>query len=325
MNSPAQRAGLAGQLREAFGVRLQQDVPLAPYTSARIGGAADFLLVVRSSVELAATTKVLWEIGIPFRMLGAGSNVLVADAGVRDVVLLNQARQVRFSEDETEPGAWAESGAGLGVLARRAVERGWSGLEWAVTVPGTLGGAVAGNAGAHGSDMASCLLMAEILQRNGQAESWPVERLEYSYRDSWLKRHPGLAVVLSATVRLSLSTTEETRARAAEFVAQRQASQPPGASMGSMFRNPPDDFAGRLIEAAGLKGLRRGAAEISPLHANFFVNRGGATAADVWGLVKAAREKVAEQSGIRLELEIELLGDWPMGIAEGSPEEGGRA
>jgi UDP-N-acetylmuramate dehydrogenase len=310
VNSPARRAGLAGQLREAFGVRLQQDVPLAPYTSARIGGAADFLLVVRSSVELAATTKVLWEIGVPFRMLGAGSNVLVADAGVRDVVLLNQARQVRFSEYETEPGVWAESGAGLGVLARRAVERGWSGLEWAVTVPGTLGGAVVGNAGAHGSDMASCLLMAEILQRNGQAESWPVERLEYTYRDSWPKRHPGQAVVLSATVRLSLSTPEETRARAAEFVAQRQASQPPGASMGSMFKNPPGDFAGRLIEAAGLKGTRIGNAEISPIHANFFINHGKASAKDVKGLIDLARNAVEARFGVRLEMEIELIGEW---------------
>lgn len=140
MNSPAQRAGLAGQLREAFGVRLQQDVPLAPYTSARIGGPADFLLVVRSSVELATTAKALWEMGASFRIIGAGSNVLVADAGVREVVLLNQARQVRFSEYETEPGVWVKSGASLGVVARRAVERGWSGLEWAVTVPGTMEG-----------------------------------------------------------------------------------------------------------------------------------------------------------------------------------------
>jgi UDP-N-acetylmuramate dehydrogenase len=318
VNSPAQRAGLAGQLREAFGVRLQQDVPLAPYTSARIGGPADFLLVVRSSVELAATAKALWEMGASFRIIGAGSNVLVADAGVREVVLLNQARQMRFSDYETEPGVWVESGASLGVVARRAVERGWSGLEWAVTVPGTMGGAVAGNAGAHGSDMASCLLMAEILHQDGQAESWPVERLEYAYRDSWLKRHPGRAVVLSATIRLSLSTPEETKARAAEFVAQRQASQPPGA------RNPPGDYAGRLIEDAGLKGLRHGGAEISPLHANFFLNRGGATAADVWGLVKTVRDRVAGKSGVRLDLEIELLGDWPADVLEGGSESGGR-
>lgn len=295
-------------LREAFGGRLQRDVPLAPYTSARVGGPADYLIVIRTTVDLAASARVLWQVGAPFRVLGGGSNVLVADSGVREVVVLNQARQVKFGEDE--PVLRAESGAYLGSVARRAIERGWSGLEWAATVPGTIGGAVVGNAGAHGADMAQSVQAVELVLADGQSDIWPVERLEYGYRDSWLKRHPGQAVVLAANFLLGISEPEATRRKAEEFVDQRQRTQPPGASMGSMFKNPPGDFAGRLIEAAGLKGLRQGGAEISPTHANFFVNRGGATAADVWALIQTARARVAEQSGVDLDLEIELLGDW---------------
>lgn len=303
-------AALAEGLRSAFRGRLNEGAPLAAHTSARIGGPADFLLVVRSSDELEQTVRALWQLAAPFRLLGGGSNVLVADAGVREVVVLNQARNVRFDEGQAAPEVRAESGASLGTVARRAVEKGLSGLEWGVTVPGTIGGAVVGNAGAHGGDTAGSLKMAEILQRDGHVEPWPAERLEYGYRTSWLKRHPGEAAVLAATFRLERSTPGATRTRAAEHTAQRKATQPPGASMGSMFKNPPGDAAGRLIEAAGLKGARQGEAEISPRHANFFVNRGGASAADVWALIELAREKVAEQFAVRLELEVELIGDW---------------
>lgn len=299
-------------LVEAFGPKLQRDVPLAPYTSARIGGPADYLIVVRSADELAAAAEVLWQVEAPFRVLGAGSNLLVADAGVREVILLNQARHVRFAgEDEEMPWAWAEAGASFSSVARRTVERGWSGLEWAATVPGTVGGAVVGNAGAYGRDMAVSLHQAEVSMPGGRRESWPVERLEYGYRDSWLKRNPGKAVVLAAMLRLRQDTPEATRARVEEYAARRKGSQPGGASMGSMFKNPPGDYAGRLIEAAGLKGLRQGGAQISPRHANFFVNVGGATAADVWALIEKARSEVARRFGVELELEIERIGDWP--------------
>ena len=301
---------LADGLRETFGARLQEGAELASHTSARLGGTADFLIVARSSAELSQTAQELWAAQAPFRVLGAGSNVLISDAGVREVVVLNQASEVRFSEPAGEPQIWAESGVSFGSLARRAAERGWSGLEWAATVPGTVGGAVVGNAGAHGSDMRDNLETAEILQPGGQAEGWSVDRLEYGYRDSWLKRNPGQAVVLSATLRLERSDTETTKAKVAEYAAQRQRTQPPGASLGSMFKNPPGDHAGRLIEAAGLKGFRSGQAEISAKHANFFINLGGATAGDVWTLIQTARRRVAEQFGVTLEMEVQLLGDW---------------
>ena len=306
----------ATDFRRAFGERLQEGVPLARFTSSRTGGSADFLVEIHSAGELQETAIALWKIGESFRVLGGGSNVLVADEGVREVVVLNQARRARFDQAGRHPGVRAESGASLGGLARRAAARGFLGLEWAATVPGTVGGAVVGNAGAHGADVAKSLMTAEILQRNHRIEAWPVERLEYGYRTSWLKRHPGEAVVLMATFRLELSTPAVARAKVEANVEYRQATQPPGASWGSMFKNPPGDFAGRLLEAAGMKGVKVGQAEISQHHANFFINQGGASASDVARLLIESRRRVREAAGIDLELEIELVGEWPQELRE---------
>jgi UDP-N-acetylmuramate dehydrogenase len=308
-------------LRQVFGDRLQEGVALAPFTSSRIGGPADFLLEVRSRDEISQAFEVIWAHQARAFLLGGGSNVLVADRGVRGVVVLNHARKVSFSDETAGPRAWAESGASLGSLARRAVDRGWAGLEWAATVPGTVGGAVVGNAGAHGGDTAGTLVLAEILQRSKGRAEWPVEAFEYGYRTSWLKRHPGEIVVLSATFKLTASTAESTREKVQSFVAHRKTTQPAGASWGSMFKNPPQDFAGRLIEAAGLKGLREGDAEISHQHANFFINRGQATADDVWRLLRTAQERVEEAFGVQLEMEIERVGEWQDAPpAKSSPE-----
>jgi UDP-N-acetylmuramate dehydrogenase len=309
-------------LQRVFGIRVQRGATLSRFTSARIGGPADWLLVVRSSRELSQAAGLLWESGLDFRVLGAGSNVLVADAGVRGVVLVNQAREVRFEEGDEGPQVWCESGASFGGIGRRSVERGWTGLEWAASIPGTVGGAVVGNSGAHGGQVADVLKVAEILQRNGVVESWSVDHLGYGYRDSWFKSHPGEAVILSATFRLEESSVRQTGAKMAAFVEYRQETQPPGASWGSMFKNPPDDHAGRLIEACGLKGLRHGQAEISPVHANFFVNRGRAKASDVLVLIDKARQAVASKFGIELELEVERLGDFE-GEAPEPDAEGG--
>ena len=298
------------RLRELFGDRLGDSVPMAPYTSARIGGLADFLLEVRSAEDLADVTRQLWKENVPFRILGGGSNILVSDRGVRGVVVLNRARKIHFFQEAEARFVKAESGAVLGTIARLAGDRGWSGLEWGATVPGTVGGAVVGNAGAFGGDIASVLKMAEILQQDGCVEEWPVERLEYGYRDSVLKRNPG-SVVLSTVLGLSSSTVEACKTKMNGYSERRGQSQPSGASMGSMFRNPPDDFAGRLIEAVGLKGFKQGAVSISQKHANFFMNEGEGSADQVWMLIQTAREKVMEKFGVSLELEIELIGEWP--------------
>jgi UDP-N-acetylmuramate dehydrogenase len=309
-------------LSQAFGERLQRNVPMARHTAARVGGPADGLLEARSVEELVEATRILWRIETPFVILGGGSNVLVSDAGVRGVVVLNRARQVRFDEKNDPPTVWVESGANFGALARLAAQRGLSGLEWAAGIPGTVGGAVVGNAGAHGADMASILRVAEILHRNEQIETWTVEQLGYTYRSSAIKEQTasenlssGLpqsmpVVVLTAVLNLERSSPEAILKRMETFIAHRHRTQPPGASMGSMFKNPPGDYAGRLIEAVGLKGARIGEAQISTLHGNFFINLGQATAADVKKLIDLAQSRVFERFGVSLELEIALLGEW---------------
>jgi UDP-N-acetylmuramate dehydrogenase len=297
-------------LQTVFGERVLLNEPLARYTAARIGGPAKALFVVQSAAELAQAASLLWEDAEPFILLGGGSNVLVSDRGISQVVLLNRSRHIRFAPEAEPPYVWAESGANTGVIARQAAQKGLGSFEWAAGIPGTLGGAVVGNAGAHGGDMAGNLRVAEILQHTGQREIWPVERLEYAYRSSLLKQYPGTGIVLSAEIGLAHRPVNEIEDMMNRYLAHRRRTQPPGASMGSMFKNPQGDYAGRLIEAAGLKGTRIGEAEISSLHGNFFLNLGQARASEVRQLIDLARATVAEKFGIELDLEIEYLGDW---------------
>jgi UDP-N-acetylmuramate dehydrogenase len=301
-------ASIVDELTAQFGEQVRHDVPLAPYTSARIGGPADVLVTVNSSDELAAVVSTLWNANTSFVLLGGGSNVLVSDRGIRGVTILNRAKAVRF-DSGGHPQVWTESGTVFTNLANRCASKGLSGLEWAATVPGTIGGAVYGNAGAFGGDMAHSLIEAELLTEQGR-EQWPVEQFGYGYRTSLLKRGGAKAVVLSAEIRLRNATKEELAVKIGAFSERRKATQPPGASMGSMFKNPEGDAAGRLIEAAGLKGTRIGSAEVSPIHGNFFVNHGESKASDIRALIELVQEKVREKEGVELELEIELVGEW---------------
>jgi UDP-N-acetylmuramate dehydrogenase len=304
------RPTTATALRLAFGDRLREGEPLNRHTSARIGGPADFFVAVESANELADAVLEAKRQGLKFFVLGAGSNILVSDRGFRGLVIQNRARAVAFREESGKIIVRAESGLGLPTLARQCILRGAAGLEWAATVPGTVGGAVAGNAGAHGSDMAATLRLATILQGNGEIRDWSAAELKLAYRKSVLKNGQRGSVVLAAEFELEHGNPDELQAKLDRFQAHRKRTQPPGASIGSMFKNPPNDFAGRLIEAAGLKGTIVGRAEISPVHANFFVNRGGAKARDVYTLISLSQNKVREMSGVELELEIELVGDW---------------
>jgi UDP-N-acetylmuramate dehydrogenase len=287
---------------------VKENVSLAPYTSARIGGPADVLIAAGSADDLARIIKLLWKLELDYFMLGGGSNVLVSDRGVRGVVVLNRAKGVRFHSGD-EPSVTAESGVIFSNLANRCAAKGLGGLEWAATVPGTIGGAVYGNAGAFGGDMAGNLISAELLTENGREKLSP-EQLEYGYRTSILKRGELDAIVLSADLRLTESTKEDVTAKIEQFGAHRKTTQPPGASMGSMFKNPEGDYAGRLIEAAGLKGTRIGNAEISPLHGNFFINHANTRADDIRALIELVQKTVKETQGVDLELEIELVGEW---------------
>lgn len=298
------------ELRAALGIHLQENVPMSSYTTARVGGNADAMIAVGSGEELEHAVLALWKLDVPFLILGSGANILVSDRGIRGMVILNRAHDIKIDADSTPPSVWAESGAIFATIARRASLRGLSGLEWAATVPGTLGGAIYGNAGAYGSDISNSLVMAEILHRISGRQFWTPDRMEYAYRTSALKRNPNQAVILAARLRLENSNPEIVKTTIAELSAKRKATQPPGASLGSMFKNPPGDFAGRLIEAAGLKGVRIGGVQVSQVHANFFVNDESATASDYMNLIKLVRRTVKNRFKVQLELEVEPVGQW---------------
>ena len=292
-----------------LGDKVKENVSLAPYTSARIGGLADVLLTADTAAELARIVKLLWKHEMPFTLLGGGSNVLVSDRGVRGVVVLNRAKGVKFNLDDDQPSVTVESGVIFSNLANRCASKGLAGLEWAATVPGTVGGAVYGNAGAFGGDMAGNLISTELLTENEKV-TFTVEQMGYGNRTSVLKRGEVKAIVLSAELALKNSTKEDATVKIQQFSAHRKATQPPGASMGSMFKNPPGDYAGRLIELAGLKGTRIGNAEISPLHGNFFINHENTKAEDIRALIELVQKTVKEKEGVELELEVELIGEW---------------
>lgn len=308
-----------GELEKRFGAALRRDEPLARHTAARLGGPADALIVARTLRDLLATVFCAWELELPYRILGGGANVLVSDAGFRGLVIVNRAGRVTFGKDGL---VRAESGANLGALARRCIRRGLAGLEWAVNIPGTVGGAVINNAGAHGGDMAhnlrdvtlyfpgqtSSLDPLSVYEEGAVKEVWPAEQMQYAYRASALKGRRERFVVAGATLILTPGADPAAlQVKADEYIAHRRRTQPPGASLGSMFKNPPGDYAGRLIEAAGLKGRQIGGVQISPVHANFFVNTGGGTASDYLALIRLAQETVQTQFGVALELEIELI------------------
>lgn len=294
-------------LIDHFGSRLQQDVPLANLTTARVGGKARYFLVAQSAGELADDVSFLWSENIPLFILGNGSNLLISDSGLDAVVIHNKAKAIVVDDS---PSILAESGANLGTVARQAALHNLTGLEWASTIPGSLGGAVYGNAGAHGGDMSKSLVLANILHRQKGQLSLTGEQMAYGYRSSALKRDPGSAVILSAQLKVTKGDAASIKAQMDENSAKRRNSQPPGASMGSMFKNPQGDYAGRLIESAGLKGASIGGVQVSPVHANFMVNNGSATAEDIHRLILLVQKTVQEKTGVHLDLEIELLGKW---------------
>ncbi len=302
-NKPPDLSALIAALRAQFGDRVRTDEPLARHTTLRLGGPADVWFAPQSAEELVAAVSLARAHGVSPFLLGSGANLVIGKAGIRGLVLENRAQRITFQEALV----CAESGTALPRLAKYCAEKSLSGLEWAVGVPGTLGGAVVNNAGAYGQAIGNALIRAELLLADGSRTWQPVDWFRYGYRSSRIKRGDISAVVLQVELQLSPAPFAEIAARIQAYTERRKATQPPGATVGSMFKNPPGDFAGRLIEAAGLKGYRMGQAQISPIHANFFVNLGGATADDVIALIRLARDTVAEKFGVTLELEIEII------------------
>jgi len=297
-------------LRSTFGDHMQENIPLSSYTAARIGGPADVIAFVHSADELAIAADKLWKLDLPFSILGGGSNVLVSDKGVRGVVIINRARKVNFNSQAEPPTVQAESGVTPNDITQRAARLELAGLEWAASLPGSLGGAIYGNAGAFDGDIAGSLISLELVHRQNGRQTWTVEKMDYGYRTSVLKREHPPVIILSAILALRKGDEQAIRTKMEQFSEQRRETQPQGASMGSMFKNPPGEKAGRLIEAAGLKGSSVGPAEISNQHANYFINHGQARAEDMKALINLAKNTVAEKFGVSLELEVELIGEW---------------
>lgn len=294
------------RLVATVGGPVRRTEPLARHTSFRIGGPADVLVQPTSPDGLAAVVRAARATGQPLTVLGAGSNLLVGDGGIRGVVVKLGAgfRHVDWTADGVSAGAAVQ----VGKLARAAVERGLSGLEFAEGIPGTVGGALFMNAGAYGGEVGPTVASVDGVTADGRLESIPGERLVFRYRRSGL---PADFLVTAVTFRLTPAAPEAIARRLADIRDRRVASQPQGtANAGSIFKNPPGDAAGRLIEAAGLKGRRVGGAHISERHANFIVNDGGARATDVQALMAEAQRAVWEQSGVWLEPEIKLVGSW---------------
>ena len=300
------------KLPEPYADRLQHKESLARYTAARLGGKADFLYVAKESTEeLATVVSEGWSQGVPVRVLGGGANVLISDKGIRGLVVINDVSEVTFGEWHEGRNVSATGGMGLTVLARKCQSRGLAGLEWAASVPGTVGGAVVNNAGAHGSDIRANLCEAVVLEATHGIQIMALDELTYGYRTSALKaRADKRFLVLLAQFALPPDDPQAILERIEHNVAYRKQTQPPGASLGSIFKNPAGDYAGRLIEAAGLKGYSIGGAQVSPIHGNFLINTGGATATDYYALIRHVQETVHKQSRIELEMEVELVGEW---------------
>ncbi len=296
--------------REGYDSRLRVNEPLACHTSFCIGGPADLFLEVKEQKELIQCVRLAWQMGVPVLILGGGTNILVADRGVRGLVLVNKCSHLSIAPDGT---LHVEAGKPLAELARWCVAEGWAGLQWAVGIPGTVGGAVVGNAGAYGGYMSDVVRSVKLLLPSGEVREVGAEALAFGYRTSALKRQSGQprrAVVLETTLALQRGDREALAREAERVTALRTQRTPQGPCAGSMFKRTLQYPAGFLIEQAGLKGCCIGGAQVSPKHANFFMNVGGATAADVRALMEKVQREVWLAFAQHLEPEVELVGDW---------------
>ncbi len=296
---------LAGQLSGIPGLAVRPAAPLARLTTLRIGGPAELLVDVASERALVALLRAIDAAGAPFQLLGLGSNVLAPDDGLPGVVarLTGELRRVRLRGRRVSAGA----GAPLAQVARKAAKAGLGGLEALSGFPSTVGGAVFMNAGCYGVEIRDVLRSARLVGRDGARRRVTVADLEPAYRSTNLKASG--EIVTRALFELVPGEPAALQARIDELNARRWQSLPSGvANAGSVFRNPPGDYAGRLLDACGLKGTRAGAAEISPRHANVIVNTGGATARDVLVLMRCMRDEVRRRFDIDLVPELMLLG-----------------
>jgi UDP-N-acetylmuramate dehydrogenase len=302
---------LAADIARRIGVKAERNMPLAKLTTMRVGGPADLLVTAHNGFELRALIRFARTRELPLTLLGRGSNVVISDRGIRGLVVHVRAEGSRV--DGTS--YFAEAGVQMARAATETQKAGLSGLEFGLAIPGTVGGAVWANAGAHGSDIRAIVDSADVLLADGTEARLPAAELGLAYRDSRFKRPAGSAIeeiVLGARFRLVPADAAVIRERLDDIRRWRQAHQPLGIpSAGSTFRNPPaGPSAGALIDGAGLKGLREGGATVSEKHANFVVNDRRGSAADVRRLVDRVHHEVLGATGVDLVSEIVFLGDW---------------
>ncbi len=288
---------------------IKSQASLSAFTSYRVGGAADLYVAPRNLEALQASLKYAKERNLKVTTLGAGSNLLVSDGGISGLVIAT--RHLRFKHFDRQTGQLTvAAGESIPSLAWAAAELGWQGLEWAVGIPGTAGGAVVMNAGAHNSCIADMLVSAQVLSPDGTLETLTPEQLGYSYRTSLLQG--GDRIVTQATLQLAPGADPaKVVAITKEHKKHRLSTQPYNfPSCGSVFRNPKPYSAGWLIEQTGLKGYQIGGAQVALLHANFIVNRGGAKASDIFCLIRHIQHQVQQRWSINLEPEVKMLGEF---------------
>jgi UDP-N-acetylmuramate dehydrogenase len=308
---------LGTAIQRRIGVKTSRDEPLGRFTTMRVGGPADLFATVHNVHELRAILRFARSRQIPYTLLGRGSNVVIADAGIRGLVVQNRAEGSRVDGERYQ----AEAGVPMARAATETQRAGLSGLEFGLAIPGTVGGAVWANAGAHESDVASIIESADVLLADGTERRLTTDELGLGYRESRFKRRGAVAaedLVLSATFQLTPADEATIKLHLDEIRRWRQAHQPIGLpSAGSVFRNPASGpSAGALIEGLGLKGRRVGGAVVSEKHANFIVNDQKGTATDVRVLGRQVRDEVLAKTGTRLEFEIVFIGDWPADDAD---------
>ena len=299
-------SALEHELRSRFGARLAVSRPLADLTSFRIGGPADLFVTVQTEDELMAAMAAAHRISMPAFCLGAGTNLLISDRGMRGLVVKLGDGFTKISINGAK--VVAGGAAQFGMLVEIVVEHGLAGLEFGEGIPGTVGGGLVMNAGAFGGEMAKVVTLVHGVTVQGDARALTRDEVNFAYRRTDL---PPRFVITRVDFELAQGDRETLRARVAELKAKRAARQPRDVpNAGSIFKNPPGNFAGRLLENAGLKGARLGGAAFSDQHANFIVNLGGARADEVRALMELARNKVKEAAGVWLEPEVKLVGDW---------------
>jgi len=306
----AAKAAAAGKAAPApapkvkFHGRMLENEPLARYTTWRLGGPARFLLLPADVEDVSRALDVARERGLPWLVLGLGSNVLVRDGGFPGIVIRMGKGLDRFEMK----GAIAIVGAGMAtpILARRTAEAGFSGVERFIGIPGTVGGGIYMNAGCHGAEFAEIVTEVTVMDGKGKVRTIPRKQISYKYRSSNL----GEAVVLEAKLSLGEEAPAKLKELQAKLFRWRKAGTPfDQPCAGSTFRNPGGNkTAGMLVDEVGLKGYRVGGAQVSPLHANYFVNTGNATAADVLKLMDHVKKTVAKKTGVDMELEIKVVG-----------------